>query len=152
MTEAERNYEIYDREMLGIIRALEDWRHFLEGLPQLFLVHTDHLNLEYWKSLQNLSRRQACWSLYLSRFNYRILHQPGKTMQLSDPLSRQVEVKDSDDNQQVTVLKPENFVQIATTTLSESPLEQRKWEASIREAKAIRSLKSLTKPSPKELT
>jgi len=27
----ERNYEIHDKEMLAIIRALEDWRHFLEG-------------------------------------------------------------------------------------------------------------------------
>ena len=27
----ERNYEIHDMEMLAIIRALEDWRHFLEG-------------------------------------------------------------------------------------------------------------------------
>ena len=24
-TEAERNYEIYDREILGVIRALEEW-------------------------------------------------------------------------------------------------------------------------------
>ena len=31
MSKEERNYEIYDREMLGAIRALEDWRHFLEG-------------------------------------------------------------------------------------------------------------------------
>jgi len=27
----ERNYEIHDKEMLAIIRALEEWRHFLEG-------------------------------------------------------------------------------------------------------------------------
>jgi len=27
----ERNYEIHDKEMLAVIRALEDWRHFLEG-------------------------------------------------------------------------------------------------------------------------
>jgi len=24
------NYEIHDKEMLAIIRALEEWRHFLE--------------------------------------------------------------------------------------------------------------------------
>ena len=30
MSKEERNYEIYDREMLGLIHALEDWRHFLE--------------------------------------------------------------------------------------------------------------------------
>jgi len=31
LNEAERNYEIHDKEMLAIIRCLEAWRHFLEG-------------------------------------------------------------------------------------------------------------------------
>ena len=26
---AERNYEIYDRELLAIIRALEGWQHYI---------------------------------------------------------------------------------------------------------------------------
>lgn len=33
LDEAERNYEIYDRELLGIIEALGQWRHYLEGAP-----------------------------------------------------------------------------------------------------------------------
>jgi hypothetical protein len=48
MVDAERNYEIYDKEMLAIIRALEDWRHYLEGLPEPFDIITDHHNLQYW--------------------------------------------------------------------------------------------------------
>jgi hypothetical protein len=32
MSKEEHNYKIYDREMLGCIRALEDWRHYLEGM------------------------------------------------------------------------------------------------------------------------
>ena len=66
MVEAERNYEIYDKEMLAVIRGLEDWRHYLEGLPELFTIVTDHRNLEYWRTAQNLTQRQARWSLYLS--------------------------------------------------------------------------------------
>jgi hypothetical protein len=31
LSETERNYEIHDKEMLAIIRALDEWRHFLEG-------------------------------------------------------------------------------------------------------------------------
>ena len=42
MMEAGRNYEIYDREMLAIIEALNDWRHFLEGLPEAFEIITNH--------------------------------------------------------------------------------------------------------------
>jgi hypothetical protein len=33
LSETERNYEIHDKEMLAIIQALEEWRHFLEGAP-----------------------------------------------------------------------------------------------------------------------
>jgi len=31
LNEMERNYEIYDKEMLAIIRGLENWKHLLEG-------------------------------------------------------------------------------------------------------------------------
>jgi hypothetical protein len=31
MTPAERKYDIYDKEMLAIIKALQYWRHYLEG-------------------------------------------------------------------------------------------------------------------------
>jgi len=30
LSPVEWNYEIYDKEMLAIIHALEEWRHFLE--------------------------------------------------------------------------------------------------------------------------
>ncbi|PIL36423.1 hypothetical protein GSI_00111 [Ganoderma sinense ZZ0214-1] len=70
MSDAERNYEIYDKEMLAIIRALQAWRHYLEGLPSVFEIQSDHKNLEYWKTAQNLTRRQARWALYLSRFEH----------------------------------------------------------------------------------
>lgn len=59
MDPAERNYKIYDRELLAIIEALKDWCNFLEGLPQPFEIITDHRNLEYWRTAQDLSRRQA---------------------------------------------------------------------------------------------
>ena len=31
LNKAERNYEIHDKEMLAIIRCLEEWRHLLKG-------------------------------------------------------------------------------------------------------------------------
>ena len=31
LNETERNYEIHDKEILAVIRGLENWRHLLEG-------------------------------------------------------------------------------------------------------------------------
>ena len=69
MSKEERNYEIYDQEMLGLIRTLEDWHHFLEGIS--FEVITDHKNMEWWSTMRDLNRRQAQWSLYSSRLTSR---------------------------------------------------------------------------------
>jgi hypothetical protein len=88
LSETERNYEIHNKEMLAIIRALEEWRHFLEGAPNKFEIWTDHKNLEYFMSAKKLNRRQARWSLTLARFNFVMHHRPGKTMEKPDALSR----------------------------------------------------------------
>ena len=85
MSKEERNYEIYDREMLGLIRALEDWRHFLEEIT--FEVITDHKNIEWWTTMRDLNRRQARWSLYLSQFTFKVTYRKGESMQ-ADALSR----------------------------------------------------------------
>jgi len=48
LNETERNYEIHNKEMLAIIRGLENWRHLLEGVHFKFKIWTDHKNLEYF--------------------------------------------------------------------------------------------------------
>jgi len=74
LSETERNYEIHDKEMLAIIRALEEWRHFLEGAQHKFEIWTDHKNLEYFMSAKKLNRWQARWSLTLARFDFLMHH------------------------------------------------------------------------------
>ena len=61
-----RNYDVHDKEMLGIMRCLEAWRHYLEGAKQQFKIWMDHKNLEYFMNAKKLNRRQARWVLYLS--------------------------------------------------------------------------------------
>jgi len=36
LNETKRNYEIHDKEMLVILRGLENWRHLLEGIKFKF--------------------------------------------------------------------------------------------------------------------
>jgi len=59
LNETERNYEIYDKEMLAIIRGLESWRHLLEGAQSKFEIWTDHKNLKYFIKVQKFNQRQA---------------------------------------------------------------------------------------------
>ena len=41
LNEVERNYPIYNKELLAVVRALEEWRHYLEGAMHRFEVLTD---------------------------------------------------------------------------------------------------------------
>ena len=51
----ECNYEIYDKELLAIIRCFEEWRPELEGTPSPVKVITDHRNLEYFMTTKLLN-------------------------------------------------------------------------------------------------
>ncbi|GLB45802.1 putative retrotransposable element tf2 155 kda protein type 1-like [Lyophyllum shimeji] len=90
----ERNYEIHDKEMLAIIHALEEWRHFLEGARHKVEIYTDHKNLQYFLTAKKLNQHQARWSL----------------MGKPDVLWRQPDHGDgSSDNADIVLLKPEFF-------------------------------------------
>ena len=110
LSAVERNYEIHDVEMLAIIRSLEAWRHFLEGANHPIEIWTDHKNLEYFRTSKKLNRRQARWSLYLSRFDFTLHHRPGKSMGKPDALSRRADHgSGQNDNANMTLLKPDLF-------------------------------------------
>ena len=59
LTETQRNYEIYDKEMLAIMLSLEEWRHYLIGADEVFEIWTDHQNLQYFRQPQKVNQRQA---------------------------------------------------------------------------------------------
>jgi hypothetical protein len=87
LTGAECNYEIYDKEMLAIVKSLQEWDAELRSLKG-FEVHTDHKNLEYFMTVRKLSERQMRWSLVLSRYNFQIIHIAGTANGRADALSR----------------------------------------------------------------
>ena len=110
LSAVERNYKIHDMEMLVIIRALEEWRHYLEGAQHPIEIWTDYKNLEYFRIAQKLNRHQMQWSLYLSRFNFTLHHKLGCSMGKPDALSRCTDHRSGwDDNSNMTMLSPELF-------------------------------------------
>ena len=48
LNEHEQCYEIYDRELLAIVRGLTKWSHCLMGAPHKVTIWCDHKNLSYF--------------------------------------------------------------------------------------------------------
>ncbi|KAJ9522904.1 hypothetical protein QJQ45_023691 [Haematococcus lacustris] len=85
LSSAERNYTTGEQELLALITACKEWRCYLEGVP--FTLFTDHKPLTALPTQKVLSRRQARWMEFLSRFTFDLQYLPGDANP-ADPLSR----------------------------------------------------------------
>jgi len=104
LSSMKRNYEIHNKEMLAIICALEEWRHFLKNTTHPVEIWTDHKNLEYFMMAKKLNHRQARWSLHLARFNFLLHHYPGRAMGKPDTLLRRADHGNRASNNENVVL------------------------------------------------
>jgi transposase InsO family protein len=112
LSETERNYEIYDKEMLAIMLALEEWWQYLMGPSEHFKIWTDHQNLQYFRKPQKLNRRQARWITELAEYEFKLEHKPGKSHVKPDILSRRPDHERGEkDNENTILLKPWHFHQ-----------------------------------------
>ena len=68
---AERNYNICDREFLGLIFELTYCRHLLSGTKQPVKVFVDHTNLLHYQHPQKINRRIARYILTLVDYRRR---------------------------------------------------------------------------------
>jgi len=126
LSSVEQNYEIHDKAILAIIRALEEWRHFLEGATHPVEIWTDHKNLEYFMMAKKLNRRQARWSLHLARFDFLLHHHLGCTMGKPDALSRRADYRNrASDNENIVLLRPEFLAVRALEGVELTGIEQK---------------------------
>jgi hypothetical protein len=110
LSAAERNYDVYDLELLAIVNALDHWRPYLAGSPHKIIIYSDHQNLLYWKEPHKISRRVAREVLMLSEYNFEIRHIKGTSNGRADALSRRPDYDQGhEDNQNVTVLPRQVF-------------------------------------------
>ena len=84
--EAERNYDIHNRELLAVFQGLTHWRHLLLSSPHVTTMLTDHKNLEYYKEPHHINRRIAQYVQCMQDYNFIIKHIPGESNKL-DALS-----------------------------------------------------------------
>jgi len=77
LSPAEQNYDIHDKELLAIIVAFMEWRHYLEGIEKLVTVYTDHQKLQYFLRTKVWTHRQIRWPQRLCGFNFKIVYRRG---------------------------------------------------------------------------
>ncbi len=116
-TTTEQNYDIYDQELLAIVKVLQQWRTYLLGSPHPILIHMDHFNLQYWKEPRKINWRVAQEFQELSEYDFVLKHIPGTTNTKADTLSQHT-TRDigKDNNNDIVVLPTKVFIN--TTTMS----------------------------------
>ena len=90
LTRQERNYTTTERECLGVIWAIEKFRHYLEGTR--FTVVTDHASLVWLNRMKDPTGRLARWAVRLQPYDFEIVHRKGSELVVPDCLSRAVPV------------------------------------------------------------
>ena len=83
---AESNYAAHKGEAAAIIYSLRKFEHILRA--KKFLIKTDSRALTFMDSMREARGIWARWQIYISSFNFDIVHQPGKDNIFADALSR----------------------------------------------------------------
>ena len=126
-TQTKCNYNIYERELLAVMKALTHWRQYLGWTKELFVIMTDHANLQYWKSPKNLNQGTAQWQADLQEYDYKIWHISGKDNIPPDTLFRPPGVdQGKNNNQQQIAILPEKFKATATSTEKPMTMEMKR--------------------------
>jgi transposase InsO family protein len=88
MAPAECNYGIHDKEMLAIVKSLDQWRPELQNTAKKIQIYTDHKALEYFMTTKQLTGRQARWAEALSEYYFIVMYRAGKQNAKADALTR----------------------------------------------------------------
>jgi len=126
---AECNYDIYDKELMAIIKALEEWRPEYEGAAYPLQLISDHKNLEYFMTKKRLNQPQVRWSEFLTQFDCEIVYRPGKSNGKADVLTRRPgDLPEGGDgrlkNMEQVVLKPHNLPEQLRISANDTPRQE----------------------------
>ena len=100
MLDAETRYPTHEQELLAIVCALKQWRHYLHGSKFEVIAETDHKPLTYLQSQPHLSKRQVGWLDVLAEFGctpgLKVVYRQGKYNIAADALSRRSDHKEDE--------------------------------------------------------
>ena len=104
MNEAQHNYDIYNKELLGLWEMFKHWRQYLHQAAHKVIVHTDHANLLFWKNPGDHNRRVVQWHGDLMEYDFELWHIAGKKNGCADVLSRRPDYDTGDNNNKKLVV------------------------------------------------
>jgi RNase H-like domain found in reverse transcriptase/Reverse transcriptase (RNA-dependent DNA polymerase) len=143
----QRNYDAGDRELLAIIQALKEWRHYIQASGHATIVLSNHDNYQHFKLPQTIGQWMARWTLYLSKFDIKLVHIPGKKNIHADSLSRRPDLcPQGTDNEDVIVLPEHLFV-----NLIDMELQKRIANAKNMDYDTAEAIKKLLEQGPREV-
>ena len=87
LNDAEMRFSAYERELLGIVWALAQWKHYCWG-PHSVVIQTGHAQLRHLPNQESINAHIWKWINILQGYNLEIHHIPGKRNP-ADTLSRQ---------------------------------------------------------------
>lgn len=91
---AECNYEIYDKELIAIVRCFEEQRPELIGIAEPIQVFSNYRTLQYFLTTKILNRRQARQSEFLLSFYFKLDQIKGTDNVVADALIRRLQDQD----------------------------------------------------------
>jgi RNase H-like domain found in reverse transcriptase len=146
LTKEQRNYDTGDRELLAIVQALKEWRHYIQGSGHTTIVLSDHDNLWHFKVPQTIRQGMAQWTQYLSEFNIKLVHIPGKQNIQADLLLQRPDLcPQGTDNKDIIVLPEHLFI-----NLIDMELQKKIANAKNIDYDAAEAIKKLLEQGPKE--
>ena len=87
LNSTEIRYSAYERELLGIVWAIGQWKHYFQGRHPI-IIQTDHAPLRHLPNQTSVNSRVWRWLAVLQGYDVDIRHIPGKKNP-ADSLSRQ---------------------------------------------------------------
>jgi len=163
LSEPEKRYEVHDKELLVIVKALQDWRPYLAGTEKPIQIYTDHKNLRNFATTKQLNWQQVCWTEQLVNYKFQIHYKKNNENDEADALSRQPDHKEvkkihikilSEDNKEIltkgltamykvkqTLLMNEELIQVCHDSRADEHLEVKRTEDLIQRRHNISNLK-----------
>lgn len=130
MTDTQKRYSTYDRELLGVYQSIKHFRHLIEGRECAVLTDHKPLTFAFRQKPDKASPRQLRHLDFIGQFTTDIRHVAGKDNIVADSLSRIEEIdavdsldfnklaeKQSTDNELQQLLQGNSALQLKAITL-----------------------------------